>query len=342
MEGRWRGLFEKLLMKNKGGPLNLVFLSGQPHCGPWKRESHDIQAWAAAMEGDTYNSCRLSLLWGIKDYKIALLELRPHNFHLIKQIKKWLPRLKLIGVQEGSLHSPDSDYNSKTRLKFIEAYQNVDALGVLLEDSIPYFQSITDKPVFWLGVPFPVEWSKSYIIPPEKKEPIIEMQNTFSSQKGGLTNFFLLKSIQKTHPEARGLSYSQNIRYDQVLADSFGVNLKIEPMLSWQNYFILHSKAYIGLHMDYRWSWNRFSVDCAAAGIPCISTPHATSHKTLFPKLCVEPFDVESAKGLAGQLLKDRSFYKECREYALNKIELFDFENSKKRLLGFLNKQNWV
>ena len=146
--------------RQKGGSLGLVFLSCQPYCGTWTRESHDIQAWASATGGDVYNSCLLRLLHGIKDYKIVMLELRHHNFHLIKKIKKKLPHIKLIGVQEGSLHSADNDYNTKIRLKYIEAYQDVDALGVLLEESIPYFEAITDKPVFWLGVPFPVEWSK--------------------------------------------------------------------------------------------------------------------------------------------------------------------------------------
>ncbi|OGC07085.1 hypothetical protein A2526_05315 [candidate division WOR-1 bacterium RIFOXYD2_FULL_36_8] len=328
--------------KKKGGPLSLVFLSCQPHCGQWTRESHDIQAWASATNGDTYNSCLLRLLSKIKDYKIAMIELRHHNFHLIEKIKKKFPHIKLIGVQEGSLHSPDNEYNTKIRVGYVKAYQNVDALGVLISDSISHFESITDRPVFWLGVPFPVKWAKNHLISPEKKSPLIGFQNTFTSSKGGFTNFFLLKQLQKLNPKLKGFSYNTDYKTENNLAKQFNVNLESKPTKSWQDFFIDHAKAYISIHMDYRWSWNRYSLDCAAAGIPCISTPHTTTHKLLFPKLCVEPFDTKKAIQLALKLLEDKAFYKECREYALEKSEIFNFKNSEERLKNFLRTKGWI
>lgn len=326
--------------KSKGGPFNLVFLSDLVRWGKSVSLSQEIQTWATVLEGDVFNHYIPFSIYLLKSYDIIMIELIPRALAMTKKIKRKYPNKKLIGVLEGSLHTLGNDLQLKTSIEFIEAYRTVDALGVLIKDSIPYFQSITNKPVFWLGVPFPVEWSRAHIIPPEKKEPIAEMLHTFCSGMGGLTNFFTLKEIQKLHPEAKGRGYSNKRKLDQALADRFGLNLEILPPLAWQKYFIRHSQAYLALHLDHRWTWNRYSLDCAAAGIPCISTPHSTTHKMLFPNLCVDPFDTKQAVVLAIRLLENPGFYKDCREYALEKIRFFDFENSAKRFTSFLSGQN--
>jgi glycosyltransferase involved in cell wall biosynthesis len=324
-------------------PLNLVFLSAQPHCGSWSRQSHDIQAWAAALQADTYNFCRLNLWRDLKNYRIALLEITVPHLHLAPKLKKKYPDLILIGVQEGSLHSPDNTYSTADRLKLIEAFRAVDALGVLLEDSIAYFQSLTDKPVFWLGVPFPVEWAKQCLVSPDKKPPTIEIPTSLLDSKAGLTNFFALRTIQQNHPEFTGIIYSRNPKNEAKLCQQFGVKADILPATHiWQEYFTRHARAGIGLHLDYRWSWNRYVLDCAGAGIPCISTPHSTVQQTLFPELMVEPFDIRAAKNLAEKLIKDPAFYQACRHYALEKIGKFTFENSARRLKEFLSARKWI
>lgn len=294
------------------------------------------------MDGDVYNYLLFRLMRGIKDYDIIMIELTSQVFRIVKSIKRVYPEKKLIGVLEGSLHSLDNDHTLKNRIGFIETYREVDALGILIKDSISYFKSITNKPVFWLGVPFPVEWSRQYIISPEKKEPIIEIYTSFTSGKGGITNWFTFNNLQKLHPTIKGYTYSHKRRLEEALAKKFGINLNVLPFRDWPQYFANHCKAYIGLHMDYRWSWNRYSVDCAAAGIPCISTNHSTAHKFLFPMLCVDPYDVNAAVKLASKLLEDGSFYRECREYALEKIEQFNYYNSSVRLKNFLITQGWI
>lgn len=326
-------------MNNKGGPLYLIFLSNHPCCGTWKRETQDIQAWATALKGDVYNYLRFNLLDAIKDYDLIMIELTSQVFEVVKKIKRKYPNKKIIGVLEGSLHCQDGEHPVKTRLGFVEVYREVDVLGVLIKDSVPYFKTITDKPVFWLGVPFPLEWSKKHLISPEKKEAIIELANSFNHQKGGLTNYIVLRGIQDKPPKVKGCCYSYNKSSDIKAAKLLGLDLDVRSGMDWPEYYVAHSKSYIGLHLDYRWTWNRYSLDCAAAGIPCISTKHATTHKMLFPQLCVDPFDTNQAIQIAKKLLENKSFYDECREYALEKITLFNYENSKKRFMKFWTAQ---
>lgn len=298
-----------------------------------------LLSWAEALSAKTHEP---RLLHEIKDHEIVMLKLKPQNFNLAKKIKHSFPNIKIIGIPEGALNTPDNDYKNRTRLDFCKACQEVDALGVPVLESQDYFKLITDKPVFWLGSPFPVDWSKQYLAPPDKKEIIIEMQNSFCRKKGGMANFFLLKTIQKQHPEAIGKTYSREIGIDRKIAKKIGLNLRIEPNLNWKDYFVDHSKAYIAIHMDYFWSWNQYSVECAAAGIPCISPPYSTTQKILFPKLCVEPFDFDKANNLAARLLRDKDFYNSCREHALQNISFFNIENSVKRLLSFIKEEKWI
>lgn len=272
-----------------------------------------------------------------------MVELNTETYELVKNIKKKYPSKKIFGVIEGSLHSYDNDHETDIRFKLVETYKEADILGALIADSISYLEAITNKPVYWLGVPFPLEWSQQHIINPAKKEPIVEIQNTFSyPKKGGFTSFFVLKGIEEKLPQVKGRFLSCQKGLDRAAAKHYKMRFQISPYMDWTKYFRHHSQSYIGLNLDYRWTWNRYSIDCAAAGIPCISTKNATTQRMLYPELCVDSFDAKKAIELAVKLFEDTGFYNKCRSFAMEKIKEFDYENSKKRFFSIMEKQKWI
>lgn len=68
------------------------------------------------------------------------------------------------------------------------------------------------------------------------------------------------------------------------------------------------------------------SMMAAALGIPCIGNRESVIHKELFPSLSLEPFNYEHCIKVYQLLINDKVFYKECRNYALEKIKERDFK----------------
>jgi len=73
----------------------------------------------------------------------------------------------------------------------------------------------------------------------------------------------------------------------------------------WNDYFSEHSGYRMMIHLDQRATWGRASPDCAAADMPCISTPYRESR-----------------------------FFDDVVGYANEMIRQFDLEASKQRLLN--------
>jgi len=112
------------------------------------------------------------------------------------------------------------------------------------------------------------------------------------------------------------------------------------PMLEWERYLYKLSHCtmaldyYLGVH-----SHSRFCEECACLGIPTVSTEESYMGKMLFPEISHNETDMQ---GIRNDLEKLEAgfdegspspFYLEVQEKSSQRIEDYNWENSKKRLL---------
>jgi hypothetical protein len=94
----------------------------------------------------------------------------------------------------------------------------------------------------------------------------------------------------------------------------------------------------LALHLDHRRTIGRFSGDCAALGVPCVSTAGATMQRACFPDLVVGPWDVEGAAELGAGILRDRAFARGVVGKAARAVAAYDLEPLARRFRRILTK----
>jgi len=301
--------------------MNFCLVSQLNGTGKWTVPGNEIRAWAYAMEGDVYCA------WDIRDYTyfdrydVVMCEMTPNIFHIIKEIKRQ-SRTYVIGLVEGSLISP---WSYDVQVQWVDLIRTIDLVGVLNEKAISAISMFTDKPVRYLGVPFPVSWCKSNLRP---KNDLIELGNIWIGA-GGMWNIAAFKKIGKP-----SVCYPVNeTDYNNLRQIVDSPKMIYGRVSGWNDYFIEHSAYRLMIHLDQRSTWGRGSLDCAAANMPCISTPYSQTHQILYPSLCVDYWDVDRAVELYRKLDNDSAFYDSVVEYANVALGQFDLQTSKTRLL---------
>lgn len=119
-----------------------------------------------------------------------------------------------------------------------------------------------------------------------------------------------------------------------------GMFTESSPLMEWDRYIyrLAHCTTaldyYLGIH-----SHSRFVEECACLGIACVSTEESYMGKLLFPEINHNEIDLQGIRDDLEKLEKGfesgepDSFYLDMQEKGAERIEQFNWENSKKRLL---------
>lgn len=99
----------------------------------------------------------------------------------------------------------------------------------------------------------------------------------------------------------------------------------------------LTSKHYCAIESYMLHSYGRFTIECAALGVPCIGTNLVSSMRQCFPALCHEVNDVEHQTELIRDLTNDLGLHKAVGEKGIKESYYYSFENCSKLMLSFLN-----
>lgn len=98
-------------------------------------------------------------------------------------------------------------------------------------------------------------------------------------------------------------------------------NLTHLPYMDWTAW-VGHLTSYkYAVHLMPTVAAGTFSLNCAAAGVPCIGNEKIDTQSTLFPKLSVDVNDISTARTLALQLRDNREFYEEVCQYSLDILQ---------------------
>ena len=185
----------------------------------------------------------------------------------------------------------------------------------------------TNKPLAYFPPFYPYEYTRRFYRRRDQKEKTIYVAGN-TKRSGVLVGLFLAKALQKKYPE-----------HKIKLTDWGGINLEplkgcdyeLLPRTSWQSYLEETSRALVILNTDTGWTNGRVPLDAAAVGTPCIGC-NANGQLECFPDLaCADIEGIGEAIALGERLIKDPSFYQAVQQKALERLESFSYENSRKR-----------
>lgn len=305
-------------------------------------EINNLHIWATVMEGIHYSGTGFALGWyGVgyeffNNFDVVMVLVRDGLIEPAIKIKQ-RSKAKLIVYPEPELEHFTSFIPRDAQVRLVELLNMADAVAVPNAETVPFFQALTCKPVGFIGLPFPLKRVREKLCPPVPKEEEIHLGSFMGSywSRNGLANLATLSKIGL--PGAVDLQDPKEKKYVELFGKHIPLpSIRCYHSVSWDHYIVELNKSSLGVHMDFRLTWGRFPIDCAAVRMPCIAPQNLYTQKILFPRLCVPYHDIEQAAKLARKLLSDRAFYDEVMEYAESRLHLFDYEESKKRLLNLL------
>lgn len=193
-----------------------------------------------------------------------------------------------------------------------------------------FFQAMTNTPVATWPHPVPVGALRRHALSRGRRASpaVVLLGSGFHARKNGLATALAFRQIRNTvAPEARGIVFCSDPQAEAKCYAKWGVQ-GVDALKGrcQAELWPVAAQCQLALHLDFRRSIGRFSVDCAGLGIPCISTGGIFMQRALFPDLIIDPWDVDGAVRLAELLMRDPTFYDVVTKRAANALEDFDLE----------------
>lgn len=306
-----------VLVSDEGQKLYLSIPAIQQN--PETEFNHSVDYWATVLKCDLWKGTLFSDRVDIYDW--VLVNLNSCMWDLVVELKEKLPDLKVIGLYEGSLDSI-CYYSTEEKRKFIRAIRAIDCLGSLVEQGNSFHSLFTDKPVKWLGVPFPVEFVKSFRKSLEEKA--LSKKIAMGSALNHKNTITSLLATFKALPNYISVLQSFDSK-DNDFTKLLVPQVKIHNPLTWVDYLEKYSDSFMCLSLCNRYTWGRVNLDMAALGIPVIGTAGCEVQEHLFPLTTVkDPFkDMDNVIYLIKKLDSDLDFYSKIVDIAKSKLNRY-------------------
>ena len=210
---------------------------------------------------------------------------------------------KVYYVQEGP-HWWWNDYEVVDQANFYNLLLAVDAIFAHnAEDQKYYLGLIPNKVVTTIPTLMIENSVKNVKWQPEDKAII---GGNFARWYGGFESFIVSQEFQV--PIWGQTSHAMRENENQLV--------KHLPRVSWTNWIKQLSTFKYAVHLMPTVAAGTFALNCAYLGIPCIGNGKVDTQKLCHPMLSVDVEDINTARQLASNLKKDKSFYEECSRVA--------------------------
>jgi glycosyltransferase involved in cell wall biosynthesis len=85
-------------------------------------------------------------------------------------------------------------------------------------------------------------------------------------------------------------------------------------------------------------AYGRFPIECAALGVPCITSDRVATGSILYPTCTVDPYDVRGIRARVIRLFSDIEFWEATAAYAYEHATFYNLEQSRHRFLTALEE----
>lgn len=113
---------------------------------------------------------------------------------------------------------------------------------------------------------------------------------------------------------------------------------EVHDYLQFEQLMDLTSRSYFALETYMIHSYGRYTIECAAMGVPCIGTNLISSMRKCFPNLTHNVNDSCKISEIIKDLINDQEFYTEVAKKGIERSNYYSFENCSKLMLDFLNE----
>jgi hypothetical protein len=284
--------------------MNICFVSQNSHIGKLPRDFVNCRtefAWQIALNANHYPIdyilSKSSISIPRHDLVIVMLPKKLENFYtvrlleLVKSIGK-----KVTVMQEGPAWYYQ-DYNYTNQVNYINFLSSMDFLLTHNKSDISYFKGIFKKPTFNLQS-LMIEDTVKNILRENNGMPIIG--GNFCSWYGGVDSYFVAQNFNTpTFIPSMGRKIENEEQFP---------SLHHLPYMMWTEWIKTLANFNVGIHLMRTHAAGTFALNCAYFGIPCIGNSKVDTQKICHPMLSVNVEDIKTARQLASQLKKDKSF----------------------------------
>lgn len=330
-------------------------LSGNP--GRWSaaQQSADhiengVEAWVFAFKCD-YIGHNTFTDADLKSYDIII----GNGNNPLKRLLRWASKrpasVKWVMQIEGNADS----YIAPHPL-FSELCNASNVVNCINEHSLPYFATLTTTPVRPIGIPYPIDEVKRFIVPYADRKrrtlicPMLLQRRTDyeAARRMGIDYYgYEFHYTRKGREIMRRLWNHEPISFDKKRNYKIAEALYNDPALTIRKqdnmlgYYQNNSDAMLWVNLDNRFTWARYVLDAAALQIPIITTPYTVHGPRLFPHTTVEnEWAIDSAVHIGKRLIADREFYAKTIEYAAEKLNYYKAAPTISRLYSALGISN--
>lgn len=307
-----------------------------------------VQSWVYAFNGD-YIGHEDITAHDLGNYDIVIMNTNHPLLPLVHLAQDRPASVKWVSLIEGPA---EAYYVPQNHLK--KLLDMSDLVNVINHHSLPLFRMLTKSKVEYIGIPYPVEGVKKFIVPIEKRNKrvflcahLLKHWNDYlaakeigmayygyeirKSREGRLLLSELLNTGSFTWDREANIKKAKAIYRDKLLdIHEFTKDIK--------KYFIENSDSYFWMNLDSRYTWARFVLDAAALCMPIISTTSTYHGGIFFPQTTVaHAMDIERAIEIGRRLIGDRDFYEHVALYPAGKMDSLKSEPMKLALLGALD-----
>jgi hypothetical protein len=285
-----------------------------------------IESWLWCFDDATYAQGKSATPEFIKQFDLIIGNTNGDMIgSLLKLQQARRPDAKWVTLIEGSM----PDY-FRPRTELISLLSGSDLVNGINRHATDYFQAMTTARYEYIGIPYPAESVRDKFGPGRGSDIVLPtwLRDAFPSLMAALSfslnNKIPVHAIEST--EERSLfTVPSEIRV--------WPGMGMGQYLTWLSQF-----AHVFVDLDHRYTWKRNVLDCAAIGIPCISTRSGGQAQDFFPELMVDDaFSIKRAAELLAELYKYPHFWRECATVPIEKFEHLTRESMKKKLLDALN-----
>jgi hypothetical protein len=293
-------------------------------CGREPREEYGTECLRLAVDGDYIWYDAPDIDDQIAGYDVVVFDTSSSVYHKILEIiKKHASKVFVAWLAcDDSFHYHSGFVDASRGLAFRAIADSVD-LVITETRRCEFFRAMSRTPVGSLAIPVPVDIITEYAFDPSErvKPPLVYLKSSIERPcNNGLSTALAFKRLREIMGgNVHGLVFCENP--DRAVTDytSWGIEaVQARPFEPHPGLWSSLASCSLGLSMDYRVALGRFSGESAALGIPTVGNSNLTMQRELFPDLCVDPWDIDSAAQLGARLLLDPTYRdRVCQEAAL-------------------------
>jgi hypothetical protein len=315
----------------KGFDMKMLLLGG--NAGAWSAKDRakeadymsGIEAWVFAFDGIYCGSRQSGATLLVDQCDLIIANSNLDRVDTLRELQRNRnTKNKWVTLIEGGMH----DYLRPTP-KLLDLLNGSDLVAGINRHATDYFQKMLSTRYEYIGIPYPAEKIRARFGPAKGKDIVLPtwLRDAYPS---------LLASLKFGEERKIPIHGIESMEERSVFPIPREVTLHhgmgMSDYLGW-----LSKTAHVFVDLDRRYTWKRNVLDCAAIGIPCISTRSGGQGEEFFPELTVEDcFATESAAQMLRDLYDYPHIWREQATVPIEKFESLRPEAMKAKLLACL------